>query len=279
DCSLVRFDLAGGAQLDIDEMIHDDIVFLAFEGCGWWSRNGDGARQERPGDIIMRRAGEHFAIRSEWIAQTGGVCREIHLSHRRLAEWAELEASPVARLDFGDGLLADGALSRQLLALHARFEQNHEELEAFEGIAAWMEQLAARLSPAAGQARMGACQRGIARVVDYLRTHYAENVALEDLAGVAGMNRFVLLRQFRDQVGVTPHQYLRIRRVVMAKLHLRAGMPLAEIASACGFFDQSHMTREFKRRTGLTPTAFIPKSPRRGILPQYPRGGALCEEA
>jgi len=126
---------------------------------------------------------------------------------------------------------------------------------------------------------MGACQRGIARVVDYLRTHYAENVALEDLAGVAGMNRFVLLRQFRDQVGVTPHQYLRIRRVVMAKLHLRAGMPLAEIASACGFFDQSHMTREFKRRTGLTPTAFIPKSPRRGILPQYPRGGALCEEA
>jgi AraC-like DNA-binding protein len=75
------------------------------------------------------------------------------------------------------------------------------------------------------------------------------------------MNRFMLLRQFQAQIGISPHEYQRICRIGLVKKHLRDGMPLAELASACGYYDQSHMIREFKRRTGLTPKAFIPKSP------------------
>lgn len=91
DCSLVRFDLSGGAELELDDMFHDDIVILAFEGCGWISKEARGERKERPGDLIMRRAGERFSIRADWIAQTGGTCREIHISKRRFEEMRDQE--------------------------------------------------------------------------------------------------------------------------------------------------------------------------------------------
>lgn len=261
DCSLVRFDLAAGAELELDQMIHDDVVILAFEGCGWISREGRGERQEQPGDIILRGAGESFSIRTDWIARTGGICREIHMSRARLAQLTDEEDAPLAGLDFGCGLLSDPALAGELMALHTRFEHAHEALEASEAVAGWLEQLASRLSPVQRLECSSVCQRGIARLVEYLRAHASETLSLDDLAQVAQMNRFVLLRQFRARIGVTPHEYQRIRRIVMAKQHLRNGMPLAELSTACGFFDQSHMTREFKRRTGLTPTAFIPQRP------------------
>lgn len=261
DCSLVRFDLSGGAQLELDDMFHDDIVILAFEGCGWISKEGRGERKERPGDVILRRAGERFSIRADWIARTGGTCREIHISKRRFEDMRDQEGSPVAGLDFGSGLLQDPAFAQDLMALHKRFERAHEALEASEAIAALFSSLATRLSPAVREPTAALCREGVARVIDYLRAHAGDNVSLDDLAGIAQMNRFMLLRQFQAQIGISPHEYQRICRIGLVKKHLRDGMPLAELASACGYYDQSHMIREFKRRTGLTPKAFIPKSP------------------
>ena len=258
DCSLVRFDIAGSSELELEDVFHEGAVILAFENCGFHARNGDGARTERPGDIIMRRAGEQFSIRAEWIAREGAVCREIHIPDHRLKELVGEEESPLARLDFGNGLLSDPVLARRLMALHARFEHAHSPLEAFEATAALLEELALRHAAPADAPRARHCPRGVGRVADYLREHVSENLSLDDLAHVAQMNRFVLLRQFREAIGMTPHQYQRIHRVLLAKLHLRSGMPLAEIATACGFADQSHLTREFKRRTGVTPSAFIP---------------------
>lgn len=260
-CSLVRFDLAGGSQLEIDDAFHDGVVILAFDNCRWHARNDDGVRTERPGDIVMRRAGEKFSIRAEWIAERGGVCREIHIPAQCLSDLVEDEESPISRLDFGDGLLTDPALSRSFMSLHARFEEAHSSLEAFEATTILLAQLALRSAPPAGGRLAKTCHIRIRRVADYLRAHQSENLSLDDLAKVAGMNRFVLLRQFREALGVTPHQYQRILRVILAKQLLRQGMPLAEIATTCGFADQSHMTREFKRRTGITPSAFIPGTP------------------
>lgn len=261
DCSLVRFDLAGGSELELDDAFHEGVVLLAFDDCRWDSRNEDGARIERPGDLVMRRAGERFSIRAEWIAETGGICREIHIPTHRLQELVEEEESPLSRLDFGNGHFADPELSRRFLSLHARFEEAHSALEAFESAVALFRQLALRNAPPCENAPAKSCHIRIRRVADYLRDHLSDNLSLDDLARVADMNRFVLLRQFREATGVTPHQFQRIHRVIQAKRHLRDGMPLAEIASACGFADQSHMTREFKRRTGITPSAFIPRGP------------------
>lgn len=62
------------------------------------------------------------------------------------------------------------------------------------------------------------------------------------------------LPQFRNSLGVAPHQYLLKRRLDRARNLLQTNrQSIAEIASVTGFSDQSHLTRHFKRRFGITP--------------------------
>ena len=61
-------------------------------------------------------------------------------------------------------------------------------------------------------------------------------------------------RLFRRRTGLSPHQYVLGRRVQRAKELLRAGrLTPAEVAGAVGFYDQSHLTRHFRRAVGVTP--------------------------
>ena len=86
-----------------------------------------------------------------------------------------------------------------------------------------------------------------------LRERYAERLPLACLAESAGLSPYHFLRTFRAAVGMTPHLYLNQVRVIEAKRQLAKGMPPAEAALACGFFDQSHMARQFKRIAFVTP--------------------------
>jgi AraC-like DNA-binding protein len=84
----------------------------------------------------------------------------------------------------------------------------------------------------------------------------AAPVTLADLAEVSGLGRFQLLRGFAHATGLTPHAYIIQRRVEVARRLVISGLPLAEAAAASGFSDQSHMTRAFTSRFGLTPGAY-----------------------
>jgi transcriptional regulator GlxA family with amidase domain len=64
-------------------------------------------------------------------------------------------------------------------------------------------------------------------------------------------------RAFRTSVGMPPHRYLVERRVARAReLLASTNMPLAEIALAAGFSDQSHFARRFREHVGTTPRAY-----------------------
>lgn len=92
------------------------------------------------------------------------------------------------------------------------------------------------------------------RVRDHVHRHLAASLTLDELAGVAGMSRFRFARRFRSSTGTTPHEYVLRARVGRACVLLeRTGTPLYEVAARCGFADQSHLTREFRKRTGTTP--------------------------
>jgi AraC-like DNA-binding protein len=81
-------------------------------------------------------------------------------------------------------------------------------------------------------------------------------VTLSGLAREAGLSRFQLLRAFARATGLTPHAYLVQRRAHLARALIAAGLPLAEAALASGFADQSHMTRVFTRKYGISPRAY-----------------------
>jgi AraC-like DNA-binding protein len=73
------------------------------------------------------------------------------------------------------------------------------------------------------------------------------------LAEQCDLSPYQLLRQFRQQYGITPHAYWSQHRLQMARRLLLGNAPLADIAQQCGFADQSHLTRAFKRQYGLPP--------------------------
>lgn len=92
------------------------------------------------------------------------------------------------------------------------------------------------------------------RVRDHVHQHLDASLTLDALAVVAGMSRSRFARRFRLATGTTPHEFVLRERIGRACVLLeRTGTPLFEVAARCGFADQSHLTREFRKRTGTTP--------------------------
>lgn len=91
------------------------------------------------------------------------------------------------------------------------------------------------------------------RVKDYIGVHFQRALTVTELAGVAGLSRAHLTRAFTTAFQTPPHVYLNAVRIARAKTLMRGGMPLAEVASVCGFADQSHFARRFKGSTGVAP--------------------------
>ncbi len=93
----------------------------------------------------------------------------------------------------------------------------------------------------------------VAKAIQRLDAATDEQVFLVELAALAGVSRFKLLRSFAREVGTTPHAYLIQRRLRTARKLLATGQNPVEVAMQTGFADQSHLTRAFVRYFGVTP--------------------------
>ena len=94
---------------------------------------------------------------------------------------------------------------------------------------------------------------GVRRARDYIATHVSESIELAQLASIAGLSQFHLLRAFRRQFGLPPHAYHIQLRLEKAKDLLASGSPPVNVALATGFSDQAHLTRVFRRFCGVPP--------------------------
>jgi AraC-like DNA-binding protein len=96
----------------------------------------------------------------------------------------------------------------------------------------------------------------MAQARDLLHASILDPPNLGELAAVAGLTPFALLRAFRTAYGLPPHAYLIQLRIRRACELLRRGMKPAEVAAAVGFCDQSHLSRHFRRLVGVPPGAY-----------------------
>ena len=93
----------------------------------------------------------------------------------------------------------------------------------------------------------------ISLVRDYLQSNYKDNVSLTKLADIAGISRFHLSRLFRREQGISLSAYQTQIKIDRAKQLLAQGMSISTVATATGFYDQSHFGYHFKRLVGTTP--------------------------
>jgi AraC family transcriptional regulator len=89
------------------------------------------------------------------------------------------------------------------------------------------------------------------------------SISLKEVARECGLSLSYFSRAFRRSMGIPPHTWLLQHRIEVAKEKLRDHrLSVSQVALACGFADQSHLTRVFTSMVGLSPAAW------RRVVPQ-----------
>jgi AraC-like DNA-binding protein len=155
----------------------------------------------------------------------------------------------------------DPRLFRALLDLHVNLERSGSALEQESQFVWTMALVLERHSDnhfSSGTASKKKREDVKIRMVrDYLRDHYADNVSLSQLTSLTNLSPFYLLRVFHSRAGFPPHEYQTQVRIAHARRLIREGTPLSQAAIETGFFDQSHLSRNFKRIVGVTPRQYF----------------------
>ena len=158
---------------------------------------------------------------------------------------------------FTENLFRDADLIDGFLSLHRALEEGLDAFHERELLVATFGRLFQRHGSGGG--RIAAAPRDqilLSRTIEIMRARHAEELCLLELAREIGLTTFQLIGLFRRCVGLTPHAYLTQIRLGAACRGLRRGLPIADVASIAGFYDQSALTRHFKRAYALTPRQF-----------------------
>ncbi|HOX32032.1 MAG TPA: AraC family transcriptional regulator [Spirochaetales bacterium] len=108
----------------------------------------------------------------------------------------------------------------------------------------------------AGSAVLRAPAPALAAARRHIEAHLGSRLPVEELAQLAGLSKHRFIRAFSAAYGLTPHAYILSARVNRAKRQLAAGEALSKAAYENGFCDQSHFSRAFASRVGLTPGGY-----------------------
>ena len=103
----------------------------------------------------------------------------------------------------------------------------------------------------------GSNRRAIRLAKDFLSSSLDEKITLDQVAKAVGLSRYYFLRLFKQETGLSPHNFRTQLRIDRAKDLLLKGMPPAEVALETGFTDQSHLTNKFRQFTCATPMQYL----------------------
>ncbi|WP_439495697.1 AraC family transcriptional regulator [Bosea sp. (in: a-proteobacteria)] len=152
----------------------------------------------------------------------------------------------------------DPDLIDAFLGLHRILDEGNDPLEERELLLRSFGTLIRR--HAAGEPGLAQPRRDqakAARIREIMRERHAEELTLEQMGAEVGLTPFQLIALFKRSTGLTPHAYLTQLRLRAAIAALGRGATIATAALDAGFYDQSALTRHFKRAYGITPLQWV----------------------
>ena len=98
------------------------------------------------------------------------------------------------------------------------------------------------------------CSKGLSRAIKYINEHFSSGLRLFEIAHEANMSISCFEKIFKKNMGMTFTLYVNRLRIARAvKLLNKDGLSMSDIAFACGFTNQFHFTRMFKKIVGISP--------------------------
>lgn len=193
-----------------------------------------------PGVASVLEIKQSFFARSIGQIAKGGrveLLRRLNLNDAQVCRLME-----TLRTDVSSGLPGGGPLFGEAIAiaLSAHIAQRYSNLET-------------KLEPYRG----GLSRLRLNRVLEHINANLSENLQLNTLAEVAGVNLYHFAKAFKQSTGESPHQYVLRRRVEQAKEFLRNSQgSVIEASARTGFVDQSHFSKVFRRIVGVAPSEY-----------------------
>lgn len=221
------------------------------------SASGRGAVEAFAGDVISSHPGEVHDGRP--LGSPSRRWRMIYVEPDCMrALLRSPDADPAGDLAIVRPVIQDPRLATALRQLfsrldHARPGDGVDRMACDEALASATHCLSAHIDHAPP---LRETDVGLARVRDRLAADLLAPASLAELAELAGLSRYQLLRRFERVHGVPPHAWLLMQRAEEARRLIRRGLALADAAAATGFADQSHLGRVFLRQFGFTPGAW-----------------------
>lgn len=256
--SVAEMDLGEGCAVAIWRNTFDRIRYEApqnhtfsfyLEGGTGTRRTDAGGVSGYPGAICIMPEG----CGSDW--EMNGPFRFVHLylSDARLRSgFVRTHDCDARRLDLHEATFIDSPRLAAPLKQLADAAMAGDILHAESALA----ELYGALNSKPVIVRAGLASNILRRIDDWIETNLDQTIRLDELAMLANLSEFHFHRMFRLSRGVAPHAWVMERRVDRARILLQSDRPIAEIAVACGFSSQSHLTRVFRQQTGRTPANY-----------------------
>ena len=255
DLSHAEFSRARHHSFAFEPHFHSTVCLALIVSGALELTIGNQTETAAKGAFVVINAGDVHAGRAASVTE-GWTMRTLHVAPGSLAdEMRNLGLRAEADLPIRSGVRNERALAELFFGIHACAQTNDDRLKRDEFLQRLISALAAdaktsRLGEAGGPAGDLPEAR---RIRDYIEDRLFEEIRLNDLSKLVSLPPYAVVRAFKRAFGIPPHRYHTQRRVDAARRMIRDRMPLSSISHLCGFADQAHLTRAFKRTLGYTP--------------------------
>ena len=213
----------------------------------------EGSNQVSEYEAFVLNPGQVHSCSS--VSQSGHSYKILSISSQTMQSIAsQISEKPEKRPFFKKVHYKNDVLSDKIIRLFDVIEEPESDIQVESNLYSFLTYLIMSFSESPPLIyATGEQKDSIKRACDYISQNYAENLSLKKLAEVACLSPFHFQREFKKNMGITPHEYLSDFRIRESKKMLLNSEDIADIAIQLKFFDQSHFSKIFRKTVGVPP--------------------------